>query len=405
MLRAALFTLALLCAAEDYQAEGLKALEANNYTQAAELFGKAVAADPADYAAHFHLALAYSLMHKGTEAAAGYRKTLELKPGLYEAELNLGIVLLGLQQASEAATWLEGAAAKKPTAYRARFYAGEAQWKAGDFAKAEAHYRAAVELDPKSAPAALGLGRVLAKQNRLSGAAPHFRKAAELDGGFRDALLELASLFEAAGQPGDAIAIYSQFPDHVAARERLGKLLLDAKRYPEAIASLEATVERDPSAANRLALAHAYRTNKQAAKALPLLEKAVAQEPSSFDLRMIYGSVLRDEKQYPPAAAQFFAAAKLKPDSKEAWSELGGLLTLLEQYPQALAALDRVRALGGELPGHLFFRAIILDKTKQYKPALDEYERFLARSEGKFPTEEFQARQRVRIIRKELSKH
>ena len=49
-------------------------------------------------------------------------------------------------------------------------------------------------------------------------------------------------------------------------------------------------------------------------------------------------------------------------------------------------------------------RAIVLDKIKQYKPALESYQRFLEISQGQSPDEEFKARQRVRIIQKELSK-
>ena len=76
--------------APDYSAEGMKALDAAKYDQAAELFGKAVAADPKDYAAHFHLALSYSMLKRDADSLAEYKKVLELKPGLYEAELNLG---------------------------------------------------------------------------------------------------------------------------------------------------------------------------------------------------------------------------------------------------------------------------------------------------------------------------
>jgi hypothetical protein len=39
-----------------------------------------------------------------------------------------------------------------------------------------------------------------------------------------------------------------------------------------------------------------------------------------------------------------------------------------------------------------------------YGPALESYEKFLAASEGKNPDEEFKARQRIRIIRKELAR-
>src|SRR5271169_2859494 len=94
--------LLLFAAATDYQADGLKALDAKQYGPAAELFRQAVQADPNDYAAHFHLALAESLLGRDADAIAEYQKTLELKPGLYQAELNLGILLLRLKRPGDA---------------------------------------------------------------------------------------------------------------------------------------------------------------------------------------------------------------------------------------------------------------------------------------------------------------
>jgi tetratricopeptide (TPR) repeat protein len=404
MWSAAVPLLLLFAPATDYQADGLKAIEARQYDQAVQLFRQAVAADPNDYAAHFHLALAESLLGKDADAIPEYQKTLQLKPGLYQAELNLGILLLRAKRAAEAAPHLQAAVEAKPKEFRAQWHLAEALLGTGDAAQAEAHYQAAVELDGKSAAAQLGLGRAQAKQNRLSDAAEHFRKAAQLDASFNDALLELAGLYEQGHQPGEAIAIYQTFPDNVGAQERLGELLVESKRFAEAIPYLEKAVARDPTAANRLALATALRMNKEPAKSLAQLEKAVAAESASYDLRMAYGRALRDERQFLPAAAQFTAAARQKPDTKEVWNELAGVLTLAEQYPQALAALDRVHALGQEIPGDYYLRAIILDKLHQFKPALDAYQKFLASSGGKNPDEEFKARQRSRIIETMLNK-
>ena len=388
----------------DYQAEGLKALDAKQYDQAAQLFSQAVQADPKDYAAHFNLALAYSLLSKDTEATAEYEKTLDLKPGLYQAELNLGILLLRDKRAQAAVPHLNTAEQAKPKELRPRLYLAEALLASGDAGQAETHYQAAVEIDPRSAAAQLGLARAQAKLQRLAEAAEHYRQAAQLDPSFNDALLELAGLYEQNHQPDDAVAIYQKFPENVAAQERLGELLIESKRYAEAIPYLEKAVARDATAANRLALATAYQMNKEPAKALEQLDRAVAAEPASYDLRMRYGRELRDARQFIPAANQFAAAAKLKPDSKEAWNELAGVLTLAEQYPQALAALDRVHALGQEIPGDHYLRAIILDKLHEYKPALESYQQFLATSGGKNPDEEFKARQRARIIERILSK-
>src|SRR6266446_4789826 len=99
--------------ATDFTAEGMKALEDRKYQEAADLFTKAVAADPGDYAANFHLALSYSLLGKAAEAIPVYKKVLELKPGLYEAELNLGILLAGQKPANEAIPYLQNAVEKR----------------------------------------------------------------------------------------------------------------------------------------------------------------------------------------------------------------------------------------------------------------------------------------------------
>jgi tetratricopeptide (TPR) repeat protein len=394
----------LFAGAADYQAEGLKALDTKQYDRAVQLFSEAVAADPADYSAHFHLALAESLLGKDADAIPEYQKTLQLKPGLYQAELNLGILLLRAKRPAEATSPLMAAVEARPNEFRAQWHLAEALLASGDAVQAEPHYQAAAELDLKSAAAQLGLGRALAKQNRLSEAAAHFRQAAQLDANFNDTLLELAGLYEQNHQRDEAVAIYQKFPDNVGAQERLGELLVESKRFAEAIPYLEKAVARDPTAANRLALATAYRMNGEPAKSLDQLGKAVVAEPASYDLRMAYGRALRDERQFIPAANQFAVAAKQKPEAKEVWNELAGVLTLAEQYSQALAALDHVHVLGQEIPGDFYLRAIILDKLHQFRPALDAYQNFLASSGGKNPDEEFKARQRARIIEHMLSK-
>jgi hypothetical protein len=77
---------------------------------------------------------------------------------------------------------------------------------------------------------------------------------------------------------------------------------------------------------------------------------------------------------------------------------------MLESYPQALAALDRVRALKAEIPGDYFLRAIVLDKVKDRKGAIVEYQKFLSVSKGEHPDQEFQARHRIHILELDLGK-
>ena len=388
----------------DYTAEGLKALDGGKYGQAAELFGKAVAADPKDYGAHFNLALSYTMLKRDAESLAEYKKVLELKPGLYEAELNAGILLIRDKQASAAAEYLQPAVDRKPKEFRPRLYWAQALLESGDAAKAEEQYRAALDLDAKSAAAELGLAHAQVRQDRLADAVPHFRAAAQLDPNYRDGLLELAGLYEKNHRNAEAISIYREFPENAAAQEHVGQLLLESQHSADAVAPLEAALQKDPTPANRLALATAYLFEKQFAKALPLLDQSVAAEPGNYSLRMMYGRGLRDSKKYDPAAQQFFQATKLKPDSREAWNELAGMLYMLEKFPESLAALDRAHQLGDDTPANYYFHAITYDKLRALKPALEYYREFLARSKGKFPDEEWKARQRAKLLDRELSK-
>lgn len=390
--------------AANYSGEGMKALESAKYDAAVEAFHKAIQADPSDYTAHFNLALAYSLMHEDAQGIAEYRTVLELKPGLYEAELNLGILLLRQRNPAGAEPLLAQAAEQKPQEFRPRFYLAEAQLQNGDPAKAEVSYQAALNLDPKSAGAQLGLAHALAQQKKLDDSAPHFREAAKLDPAYGDALLELAGLYEKEQRPGEAIAIYREFSANPAAQERLGALLLETKQYRDAIPSLEEAYGKDPTEANRVALAEAYLFSQQNDKARPLLAKAVEAAPADFDLRMMYGRALRDQKQYAAAVSQYTEAVKLKPDSLNAWSELAGMLYLMGDLPKALAAFDKARELGQNTPGNWFMRAILLDKLHDLKPALAAYQQFLSMSGGQNPDQEFQARQRARIIQTEINR-
>ncbi len=394
----------LFAQATDPVSEGLKALEEGKSEAAVQAFDRAVEANPQDYFAHFNLALAYGALRRDTEAAAEYRKTLELKPGLYEAELNLGMLLMRDQEPADALAVLEAAATRKPAEFQPRFFLAEAQLETGEAEKAAGNFRLAATANPQNAQAHLGLAQALARQDKLAEAAPHYRQAAELDPTFRDALLDLARRYENDGQPAEAMAIYREFPGNAGAQERLGNLLLESKQYADAVARLEAACAKAPTAANRVALAQAYVLNRQLDKAVPLLEKAVAESPADFDLRMGYGRALRDLRRFPSAAAQFQEAARIKPGEAQTRSELAAVLYMMGDSEGALANLDRARELGQDTAGNWFLRAIILDKLRQLKPALEAYRRFLGMNEGKNPDQEFQAKQRARILQKELDR-
>jgi len=397
--------LLLFAPQQDFLSDGLKALDSNQPAAAEALFRQAASGDPADFSAHFNLALALSAQQKDTEAIQEFRRTLELKPSLYPADTNLATLLMRNKRPADALPVLKDALAQKPADPRANLLYADALFQNGDIVQAADYYRKAAELDPKSAAALAGLGRSELKLSKLTDASAHVRAAVALDPQYKPALLDLAAEYEHARRIPEAIAIYREFPDNPAARERMSRLQLDAGNFAGAIPGLEAAVRQAPSTANRLALADAYKLDKQGDKVIEQLQLASAAEPANYDIHMDLGRELRDQRKFVPAAQQFAAGARLRPNEVKAWNELAAVLVVSEDYPGGLAALDHVRALGKEVPGDFFYRAICLEKLHQPKPALEAYRQFLTADGGKLPDQEFQARQRVRIIESELNRH
>ncbi len=384
--------------------DGLKAMDRQDFQQALQIFTKLSADDPKDYSAWFNLALAEAALQEYDPAISHLQKTLELKPGLYEAELNLGLVYLRSHKLAEAEPHFEAAVRLKPADLRAQMYLADSQLAQGKDNAAAKSYQEALKLNPKSPRAELGLGQTLLHLGSLDQAAEHYRAAAALDPKLKSYQLELAAAYAGANRPVEAIAILKESPDTPGAAKQLGELYLAANQPQLAVEQFELVVKQSPSLANQMALATAYIKNNQEELAAPILEKSLAANPDDYDVQMALGRIWRDKHDYPKAVGRFYIAAKLKPNDPVVWSEIASACVIAEMYPEAIAALDQIRRLNAEKPGHFYLRAIVLDKLRQIKPALENYRRFLELSQGKSPDEEFKARQRVRILEHEVNR-
>ena len=382
----------------DPMAEAMKDLDAGKTRQAIATLKELLAQNPDNYGVWFNLGVAYNIAGDDTEAVKSFRRVLTLEPKLYEAQLNLAQLLLRQKQYAEAVELLTLAAAQKPQEIRPQLMLGKALLVSAKPAEAEARFKVIATLDPKQAEALLLLSRAISAQERWADAAVPLAAYTELKPADTAAQMELAQTLEKAKRPAEAAAIYRRFPNDPAAMERAGVLELDAGNAKQSVEQLQLAVKANPTPALRYALATALLRSGEIAKATETASEMVAGQPGNLDVRMFYGRLLRDQKKYAPASEQFLSATKLKPDSLEAWNELTSMLVLLKNYPAALETIEKSRQLGGETAAYHWFRAIMLDALKQYKPALESYRRFLEMSQNKSPDEEFKARQRVRIL-------
>ena len=179
--------------------------------------------------------------------------------------------------------------------------------------------------------------------------------------------------------------------------------MIESRQYADAIPQLEAAYAKIATQANRVALARALLLAGSWRRRLRCSSRRCSAEPGELRLADDVAMALRDRKQFPPAAAQFLEAAKSSPPEPQT-----GRIWRHAVHDRGVSAVTGgVRpgaGTGRQLGGNQFFRAIILDKLKQLKPALEAYQKFLTLSKGEHPDQEFQARQRARILQRELEK-
>lgn len=385
-----------------------KALAAKEFAAALPLLKELTAQEPKNDRAWFNLAYTYTMLGEHPEAISAYRQTLALRPQFAAARLNLGILLLEQEQAAEAVQHLEAVVAARPKEARAHLLLGDAVEAGGDSGRAAEQYRRALVLDPKLPQAHHALGRLLVDLKKFAEAEPHLAQAIQLQPTDTTARLEMARLWELTGREGEARQFYTELvkrePANVAVRRRLGVLLLANKQYAEAAAQFEAAAQTAPSPEDDWNLARAYAGAKRAEQAIPLLRKLAAADPRNYDVRLLLGKMLMSQRNFPAAQQELAAAVALRPDLADAYVDLANVLYLQQNFPATLRVLDRVAQLAPETPWLHFLRAISLDKLDYVEPALTSYERFLAISRDKFPNQEFQTRQRIKVLKRRLQR-
>ena len=355
--------------------------------------------------AWFDLGFAQSQLGKTAEAIKAYRKAAELSPKWFEAQENLGLALAVSGDNPAAAAALRTAVTLKPSNGGDRvvsiawFALGEVTADNHPL-EAQSAYQKAVELDPKNSVAVLRVAQMAERSGNFAAAEQQYLKLVE--SGHAQAVERLIALYLKQKRFADAETWLRKYiaanPANVAAQVQLGKLLAAEGKTQDAIAALEPAYKSsgDPKLARELA--GLYVDLKQYDSAAQLLQPLAAQNPNDAQLRFDYGSALVHQHNYPEAQAELLKAVQLKPDLVEAYFDLAYAAQQNKNYELAVRVLDARAKLQPETPATYFLRAEAYDSLKMYRPAAENYKRFLRVAAGKYPDQEFQARHRLKAI-------
>jgi predicted Zn-dependent protease len=368
-----------------------------------------LAAHPADARALFDAGYVADTQNRLDDAAGLYRRAIDADPQSFEAHISLGLLLARQGKASDARPELAAATALD---------AGDA----GAAAKARA-WRALARIDRGEDTTAAS--NDLLQALKLSSETP------------ADTLLA-AELADDAGQYEPAEAAYRRVlvadPKSTPANAGLAHLLIARKQYPEAETLLRTALEQspnDPTLTAQLATALAAQDK---AEALPLLEKLheahpadgaitrmlaevtaesgdaagsdrlyvslLAANPGDPVLLVAHGQNLVRELKFAEAFSAFDKATRLDPANGDSWSGLAFCASKTAQPAITLHALTMRSKYLPENTSTYFLWATAYDTLHDKAAAATYYHHFLDSAAGKFPNQEWQARQRLIVLEK-----
>ena len=345
----------------------------NRLADAEGLYRRAIDADHKSFEAHLSLGLLLARQGKAEDA----RPELAVATNLDSGDAGPAVkarawrALARIDQAddtTEASNDLLEALKLSPETTADTLLAASIADQAGEFAAAETAYRRVLAIDPKSAPANAGLAHVLIARKQYPEAETLLRSALEQS-------------------PNDPV-ITAQLATVLAAQDKAEALPLleklhDAHPNDPAITRMMASVLADSG---------------DLAGSDLLFAALLAATPDDSAALVAHGQNLVRLLRYADAFAAFNKATELDPANADAWSGLAFAASHTGHPAVTLHALTMRSKYLPEIPTTYFLWATAYDNLHQSGQAVTYYKQFLESAAGKFPDQEWQARQRLKLL-------
>jgi tetratricopeptide (TPR) repeat protein len=390
-----------------YQAQ--QETEKKNYAKAVELLTGFLQDYPNDATAHFELGYVYGILKRKDESISEYRRATELKPNFAEAYLNLGLAMLEAKDFADAASPLERAAELMPAKPKPRYLAGLALERSGNFSAAITQYESAASLDANDFDTFFRWGIALLHEDRAEEAERHLREAIALRADSEQAHSALIDALLRQKKTDAAIAELRTYLERngsdAQVRLKLATTLYSLGKPEDALAELDrADAGAAPSAERTRLRASILISQKNWDGAAKALATAVTAAPTDAALHAEYGRILLQLRDFPAAERELRKSLALDGQQTDALRDLISTKYLSGNYNGTLELLDVLAKRETPTPIVLFVRATCYDKLQRKQEAVEAYQKFLAASDGSNDKEDFQARERMKLLQKELTK-
>ena len=383
--------------------EAQRNIDANNFEAAIAPLQKFIAEKPDLAFAHFQLGYAYTALTRSEDARAEYERAIALDPKMSEAYLNLGILLLDRQEYAAAVTPLSKAVELLPAQSRPRSLLAIAQDRSGDKEGAARSFEGVLHLEPNDLTANQYLGDLDLRTGKFAKAEARFHHALQIQPDAPEPLQGLAQSLEAQNKP-EASDAYRKYlavrPEDSGTRDHLIHLLLYDQKYDAALAELDRVDGGKPPSLNSLRMrADIQIAQNKLGDAIVTLQQAVALAPRDAQLIGGLGRIYLQKRDFAAAEKELKGALQLDPNNLLYWKDLSSTYYLAGNCPATLATLDVIAKAEPPTSGAWFIRALCYDKLRQFKPALEAYDKFLTLEQGKTSDQIWQAQQRSKVLK------
>jgi len=373
-----------------------------------------LAAHPADPRAIFDAGYLADAQGRNEDAERLYRKAIDINPQSFESQISLGLLLARMGKPAEArpvlwtATTLdpgsEGpASAAKAWRALARIDAKGVDGKA-DPAQASIDLLEALKLTPETPEDTLLAANLADAQGDSAGAEAAYRRVLKASPDSSAAVTGLAHLLIAQKKYPDAEELLrtglKKAPDDTAMTAQLAAVLV-AEDKADALPVLQQFHQKHPKdAAMTRMLAQVEADAGEYDESDQLYANLLAENPKDPDLLAGHGQNLIRLRRYAEALKAFQSATELDETNGEAWNGLAFAAFETHQPSITIHALTVRSKYLPEGPTISFLWATAYDTLHDKKQAVAYYHRFLESAAGKFPDQEWQARQRLALLEK-----
>ena len=254
---------------------------------------------------------------------------------------------------------------------------GTALMKQNRAPEAEQQLRFALNLDANYPQLYEDLGSAMAMQQKFEESIPMFEKAIQLQPTLPLAQKKLGRALVAAGRGEEADEAFRDYLEQDPERAAIvrGSELQRAGKSAEAIEIFSDILKKNPNNVNALRhLAVAYWQDSQRLDdAHALLRRATELAPDFTGAWLTMGALFMHMHKFVEAVEAFGKATELEPGNAEAWEGLGNANSRAMYPEKAIAAFEKVIALGKANPHTLSAYAWDLKTIGNQDAALDAY--------------------------------